>query len=150
MARFGNVLTAMVTPFDASGALDLDGATGSAVKILGALAGKDSLSNKGIVCIAISIYDQAQMTQTQSARLGLDAVLGSNPSNKAVIDLLFKNLVGTYPDALTSALYAGMINNGLYTQESITLAAANLDLNKNNINFVGLSQTGVEYVPSLF
>ncbi|MEY3148040.1 MAG: dihydrodipicolinate synthase [Actinomycetota bacterium] len=26
MARFGNVLTAMVTPFDASGALDLDGA----------------------------------------------------------------------------------------------------------------------------
>jgi hypothetical protein len=135
---------------DVSVAFDLDGMAGSAVRMLGAVMGKDSLSNKGLVGIAISIYDQAKMTPTQVARLALDAVLGENPSNKDVVNLLYKNLVGINPDPLSAALYVGMINNGTYTQESITLMAANLDLNKDNINLVGLIQGGIEYVPSLF
>jgi len=90
------------------------------------------------------------MTQTQVARLAVDAVLGANPSNKAVVELLYKNLVGVQPDPLSEALYVGMINNRTYTQESITVMAVNLDLNKSNVNIVGLSQTGVEYIPSLF
>jgi len=134
---------------DSSMAFDLDGAAGSAVQMLGAVLGKETLSNKGLVGIAISIYDQG-MTDTQIARLALNAVLGENPSNKAVVELLYKNLVGVQPDPLSEALYVGMINNRTYTQESITVMAVNLDLNKSNVNIVGLSQTGVEYVPSLF
>ena len=134
---------------DSSVALDLDGAAGSAVQMLGAVMGKDTLSNKSLVGIAISIYDQG-MTETQIARLALNAVLGTNPSNKAVVELLYKNLTGFQPDPLSEALYVGMINNGTYTQESITVMAVNLDVNKTNINITGLSQTGIEYVPSLF
>jgi hypothetical protein len=134
---------------DSSVAFDLDGAAGSAVQMLGAVLGKETLSNKGLVGIAISIYDQG-MTDTQIARLALNAVLGENPSNKAVVELLYKNLVGVQPDPLSEALYVGMINNRTYTQESITVMAVNLDLNKSNVNLVGLSQTGIEYMPSLF
>jgi hypothetical protein len=54
------------------------------------------------------------------------------------------------PDPLSEAFYVGMINNRTYTQESITVMAVNLDLNKGNVNIVGLNQTGVEYVPPLF
>jgi hypothetical protein len=117
--------------------------------MLGAVMGKDTLSNKSLVGIAISIYDQG-MTETQIDRLALNAVLGANPSNKAVVELLYKNLTGFQPDPLSEALYVGMINNGTYTQESITVMAVNLDVNKTNINITGLSQTGIEYVPSLF
>jgi hypothetical protein len=87
---------------------------------------------------------------TQIARLALDAVLGENPSHKAVVDLLYKNLMGISPDALSETLDVGMIKNGAYTQESIALMATTLDINKTNINLLGLSQTGVEYTPSLF
>ena len=135
---------------DVSVALDLDGAAGNAVQMLGAIMGKDSLSNKSLVGIAISIFDQAKMSPTQIARLALDAVLGENPSHKAVVDLLYKNLMGISPDALSETLYVGMIKNGAYTQESIALMATTLDINKTNINLLGLSQTGVEYTPSLF
>ena len=135
---------------DVSVALDLDGAAGNAVQMLGAVMGKDSLSNKSLVGIAISIFDQAKMSPTQIARLALDAVLGENPSHKAVVDLLYKNLMGISPDALSETLYVGMIKNGAYTQESIALMATTLDINKTNINLLGLSQTGVEYTPSLF
>ncbi len=135
---------------DVSVALDLDGAAGNAVQMLGAVMGKDSLSNKSLVGIAISIFDQAKMSPTQIAQLALDAVLGENPSHKAVVDLLYKNLMGISPDALSETLYVGMIKNGAYTQESIALMATTLDINKTNINLLGLSQTGVEYTPSLF
>lgn len=135
---------------DTSVAFDLDGAAGSAVQMLGAVLGKDSLSNKSVVGIAIGIYDQALMSNTQVARLALDVVLGANPSNKAVVNLLYKNLIGIAPDALSESLFVGMINNGTYTQESITVMATNLDVNKTNINITGLSQTGLEYTPSLF
>ena len=135
---------------DASVALDLDGAAGNAAQMLGAVMGKDSLANKNLVGIAISLFDQAKMTTTQIARLALDAVLGENPSNKAVVDLLYKNLMGSSPDALSETLYVGMIKNGAYTQESLALMATTLDLNKTNINLLGLSQTGLDYTPSLF
>jgi hypothetical protein len=135
---------------DTSVAFDLDGAAGNAVQMLGAVFGKDSLLNKGVVGIAVSIYDQALMSNTQVARLALDVVLGANPSNKAVVNLLYKNLIGIAPDPLSESLFVGMINNGTYTQESITLMATNLDVNKTNINMTGLSQTGLEYTPSLF
>ena len=57
---------------DASVALDLDGAAGNAAQMLGAVMGKDSLANKNLVGIAISLFDQAKMTTTQIARLALD------------------------------------------------------------------------------
>jgi hypothetical protein len=118
--------------------------------MLGAVFGKDAIFNKSIVGIAISIYDQALMTNNQIARLALDAALGVNPSDKAVVDLLYKNLVGVIPDSLSEAFYVGMIRSGSYTQESLTLMASSLELNKINIHLTGLKLTGIEYTPSIF
>ena len=133
---------------DTSLALDLNGNAGKSVLLLGAVFGPASIADKNMVGVALKYYDQGILSDTQLARLALDASLGSNASNKAVVDLLYKNLVGALPDANTESLYMGLLSVGTYTQESLTLMAANLDLNKTNINLTGLKSSGVEYTPS--
>jgi hypothetical protein len=118
--------------------------------MLGAVLGRDSLANKSVVGIALKIYDSNTMSDFSIARLALDSVLGPNASDKLVVDLLYKNLAGVLPDPLSEGLYVSMIKNGTYTQESLALMAVSLDLNKTNIKLAGLSQTGIEYTPSLF
>jgi len=135
---------------DSALAVDLDGNAGKAVMTLGAVFGKDAVKNKELVGIALSVYDKNAMSDTQIARLALDAALGKASTNEAVVDLLYKNLIGAYPDQITKTFYVGMINSGIYTQESITLMAMGLELNKGNIDLVGLSKSGVEFTPSLF
>jgi hypothetical protein len=117
--------------------------------MLGAVFGASYLSSKDIVGIALKFYDQGTFNETQLARLALDSFLGSNASNKAVVDLLYKNLVGVLPDTNTENLYLGLLSVGTYTQESLTLMAANLDLNKTNVKLTGLALTGIEYTPAV-
>ena len=134
---------------DTSLALDLTGNAGKAVLMLGAVFGASYLSSKDIVGIALKFYDQGLLSETQLARLALDSFLGANAGNKAVVDLLFKNLVGVLPDANTENLYLGLLSAGTYTQESLTLMATNLDLNKINVKLTGLALTGIEYTPAV-
>jgi len=93
------------------------------------------------------IYDDGKMEDTAIARFALDSLLGKNPSNKDVVDLLYKNITGVMPDAKVEASYMSMIEDKTVTQEWLTLLAANLELNKLNINLVGLSKTGIEFTP---
>ena len=134
---------------DTSLALDLAGNAGKAILMLGAVFGPSSLSSKDTVGIALKFYDQALLSETQLARLALDSFLGANASNKAVVDLLYKNLVGALPDVTTENLYLGLLSAGTYTQESLTLMATNLDLNKINVKLTGLALSGIEYTPSV-
>ena len=134
---------------DTSLALDLAGNAGKAILMLGAVFGPSSLSSKDTVGIALKFYDQALLSETQLARLALDSFLGANASNKAVVDLLYKNLVGALPDVTTENLYLGLLSAGTYTQESLTLMATNLDLNKINVKLTGLALTGIEYTPAV-
>jgi hypothetical protein len=62
-------------------------------------------------------------------------------------NLLYKNITGVMPDAKIEASYMSMIEDKTVTQEWLTLLAANLELNKLNINLVGLSKTGIEFTP---
>jgi hypothetical protein len=133
---------------DTSLALDLSGNAGKAVLLLGAVFGPASIADKSAVGIALKYYDQGTLNETQLSRLALDIALGANASNKSVVDLLYKNLVGSLPDANTENLYMGLISAGTFTQESLTLMASNNDLNKTNINLTGLKTLGVEYTPS--
>ena len=134
---------------DTSLALDLAGNAGKAILMLGAVFGPSSLSSKDTVGIALKFYDQALLSETQLARLALDSFLGANASNKTVVDLLYKNLVGALPDVTTENLYLGLLSAGTYTQESLTLMATNLDLNKINVKLTGLALSGIEYTPSV-
>ena len=132
---------------DTSVAMDFDGNAGKAVSMIGALVGKDALSKKDLVGIALKIYDDGKMDDTTIARFALDSLLGKNPSNKDVVDLLYKNITGILPDTKVEASYMSMIEDKTVTQEWLTLLAANLELNKSNIDLMGLSKTGIEFTP---
>jgi Ca2+-binding RTX toxin-like protein len=77
---------------------------------------------------------------------GNDVVFGSNPSGASVVDLLYKNLVGSSAPQSVIDEYGGMLDNGSMTATELGIAVADHSLNATNIDLVGLAQTGVEYI----
>lgn len=124
-------------------AVDVEGKAGIVAKILGAVFGKDSLSNKNYVGVGLSFLD-AGWTYDKLAALALDAA--SANTNDKIVSLLWKNVIGSPPTAEDKAPYIAMLDNGL-TAGALAHLAADSSFNTTNINLVGLAQTGIEYIP---
>jgi hypothetical protein len=127
-------------------AIDMDGSAGLTVKTLGAVFGKAMATNEGYIGIGLGLLDGGMQT-LPLMQLALNAALGtSTPSNTAVVDLLYTNLVGAHPGAADMAYFTGLIQDGTFTQASLALMAAEHPLNLANINWVELVGVGVGYV----
>jgi hypothetical protein len=130
---------------DGPWALDVDGHTGTAVKLLGAVFGPASVHIEAYVGIVLQVLDGGMSEATLTdlalqARLGPDQVTPTN-----VVNLLYGNLVGTLPDTATRLALEAVIDNGSYTLVSLTQAVAELELNLDNIDFAGISSLGIGY-----
>jgi hypothetical protein len=128
---------------DKSVAFDLSQNAGTTAKILGAVLGKESLSNKNYVGIGLSFLD-AGWTYDNLAALALDA--SGAKSNDQVVSLLWTNVIGTKPTAADKAPYIALLENGM-SAGALAHLAADSTFNTTNINLVGLAQTGIEYIP---
>ena len=128
---------------DTSLAIDLEGSAGTTAKILGAVFGKDSLSNKNFVGIGLSFLDSG-WTYDNLAGLALDAV--GAKTNDQIVSLLWTNVIGTKPTAADKQPFIALLENGM-TAGALAHLAADTSLNTTNINLVGLAQTGIEYIP---
>ena len=128
---------------DKSIAIDLDGNAGATAKILGAVFGKDSVSNKSYVGIGLHFLD-AGWTYDNLAGLALGAA--GAKTNDQIVSLLWTNVIGTKPTAADKAPLIALIENGM-TPGALTQIAADSSFNIANINLVGLAQTGIEYMP---
>jgi hypothetical protein len=108
---------------------------------------------------ALSIYDQGQ-TNTQVAPIIEQAGLiesqlkisttNTPADNKAWVDFVYKNVVGSLPDLLSEAVYTSYLANGTYTRAQIlTLATNAADSGVGNIasqiNLTGLQMNGLVY-----
>ena len=131
---------------DFSVAIDVAANAGTTAKILGAVFGKAAVANKDYAGIGLQLLDSG-MSYLELMKLALSARLSSNASNSAVVELLYTNVVGIAPPATELALYQGLLDNGSHTQASLGVLAADTALNTNNIKLVGLSMTGLEYMP---
>jgi hypothetical protein len=131
---------------DISLALDLDGNAGITAKILGAVFGQESVSNKTYVGIGLSLLDGG-MSYEALMQLAINAALGADAANyTAVVDLLYKNVVGFAPSTADETYFVGLLDSGAYTVASIGIMAADTALNQANVDLVGLSHTGLEYL----
>jgi len=130
---------------DMSVALDIESHAGSTAKILGIVFGKESVSNKTYAGIGLKYLDEG-MSYQDLLQLALNAKLGNGFSNASEVNLLYQNLVASLPSPTDLNYWTDAITSGLYSQISLAVMAANLDLNANNINLVGLATTGLEYV----
>ncbi|NBS75536.1 MAG: hypothetical protein EBT78_18025 [Betaproteobacteria bacterium] len=128
---------------DKSIAIDINGNAGTTAKILGAVFGKDSLSNKQYVGIGLSLLD-AGMSTTTLASLAVDAA--NLKTNDQIVSTLWKNVFGTTASISDKAPYIKLLDDGM-TPGTLAWLAADTTFNKVNINLVGLAQTGIEYIP---
>lgn len=131
---------------DVKWALDVEGgAAGTTVKILGAVFGKEAIQIREYVGIGLSEIDKG--TPLDALRqLALNAKLGANPSNAAVVTLLYTNVAGVAPSAADLNHYTGLLANGTYTQASLVGLASDHAQNLINIGFEALIDQGIGYV----
>jgi Ca2+-binding RTX toxin-like protein len=127
---------------DKSVAIDLDGHAGIAVKVIGAVLGKDAVKNPGLVGIGLSYLD-LDLSYSDLGLLALNAVGAT--SSDAIVSRLWFNLVGSTASSLEKAPYIKMLADGMKPGDLVVMAA-DLPLNASNIDLVGLIQTGVEFV----
>jgi hypothetical protein len=115
-------------------------------KILGAVFGAGTVARPDFVGIGLSLLDSGQYNATTLMGYALQEALGPNASPQAVVDLLYRNVVGVLPDAQTQKWYVDLIVNGSYTAATLGDMAANTDINQANIQLMGLQQTGLAFV----
>lgn len=128
---------------DTSLALDINGNAGTTAKLLGAVFGKDSLTNKQYVGIGLSLLD-AGMSTTTLASLAVEAA--NLKTNDQIVSTLWKNVFGTTASNSDKAPYVKLLDDGM-SPGALAWLAADTTFNKVNINLVGLAQTGIEYIP---
>jgi hypothetical protein len=124
-------------------AYDIDKNAGTTAKILGAVFGKDSVSNKNYVGIGLHFLD-AGWTYDNLAGLALDAA-GAKTKDQ-IVSLLWTNVIGTKPTAADKQPFIALLENGM-SAGALAHLAADTSFNTTNINLVGLAQTGIEYIP---
>ena len=130
---------------DTTLALDISGNAGTTAKILGAVFGRASVSNKAYMGIGLDYLDNQSYSYTQLMQLALDARLGPNASYDAVVDLLYSNVVGMLPGTADHNYYVGLLNAKTFTPASLGVLAAETTENTLNINLLGLASTGIGY-----
>jgi hypothetical protein len=127
---------------DTSIALDIAGNAGTTAKILGAVFGKDSVSNAEYAGIGLDLLDKG-MSYEELMELALTA--SGAATNRDVVDTLYQNLTGLSPSDADAAPYLAWLDDGAYSKGALGVFAAELELNLTNIDFVGLQSSGLEY-----
>ena len=128
---------------DVSIAIDLNGNAGTTAKILGAVFGKESLTNKSYVGIGLHFLDNG-WSYDNLAALALDAA--GAKTNDQIVSLLWTNVMGKQPTAADKAPFITLLENGM-TAGALAHLAADTSFNTTNINLVGLAQTGISFIP---
>ena len=128
---------------DKNVALDLTGNAGITVKVIGAVLGKSEVQSTKYVGLGLSYLDKG-MSYSDLGALALTAVGAT--TNDAVVSTLWKNVIGTDATTAIKAPYIKMLTDGMKVGDLVVLAA-DTSFNTTNINLVGLTQTGIEYLP---
>ena len=128
---------------DVSVAFDLDGNAGKVAKLLGAVFGKTALTNKEYVGIGLDLIDGGMGYQDLAA---LAVSVTKKTSSTDVCTLLWTNVFGKAPTTADIAPFKQMLDSGEISVGALTALAADTSFNTTNIDLVGLSQTGIEYV----
>lgn len=126
-----------------------DGNAGKALMFIGALA-YPLLKSPETVGGVLSLFDQGVgLQQLAQAAISAGIVRGfaGSSSNLDLAKLAYRNVIGSEaPDAVATSLASLMIGNGgSMSQADFIATVAQLDVNQQHVNLVGLQTTGVEY-----
>ena len=82
---------------------------------------------------------------TMLVNSGITANLAGGVDNKHFAQWVYHNVVGTYPDANTTAMIENMLDSGTYSKASLLSTIAEMPINQTNVDLVGLYETGMVY-----
>lgn len=143
-SRDGSDWTSSVERFefsDKSIAFDIDGYAGIVAKTLGAVFGAQSISNETYVGIGLDLLEDG-MSYEELMDLALQVRLGRGYSTADEVRLLESNVYGrAAPAASISFWESHGSSKGL-----IGINYAESAINFNNVDLVGLSDSGLEYL----
>jgi serralysin len=131
---------------DLSLAFDINGDAGFVAKLLGAVLGAEGVSNEVYVGMGIHFLESG-LSFEELMGSAIDTVLGAEPSSRAVVNLLYTNVVGVAPSESELLNYAGILDSGTMSIAQLGVEAANTGLNESNIDLVGLATIGLDYIP---
>jgi serralysin len=128
-------------------AADIGGAAGITAKILGAVFGRESvIQHPDYAGVGLELLD-AGMSYEELMLVALNANgVGPGASHSAIVQLLYTNVVGFAPGPQDLALYQGWLDSGAVTKAQLGVYAAEAPQNLMNIDWVGLSANGIDYV----
>ena len=69
------------------------------------------------------------------------------PATRAVVDLLYTNVVGAQPSPEEAAYFVSLLDTQVFTPAGLGVYAADFFLNLDHIDLVGLSQQGLAFTP---
>lgn len=124
-------------------ALDLDSHAGEVAKLLGAVFGASTVSNKEYVGIGLAEADKG-LSYEQLGEFALNA-RGLKTSDE-MVTLLWDNLFGYLPSETEKSPYIKLLDSGEISVGALAVLAADSGLNTGNINLTGLMQTGIAFV----
>jgi Ca2+-binding RTX toxin-like protein len=133
-------------------ALDLtpDGNAGRALELLGVLA-PQAIESPEIVGAGLFLFDIG-LDMSAACQLlidkGIVRALAGSDSDEALARMVFRNVVGQEASEATADALAGLMQDsgGPLSQAAFLAVAAGLELNQQQIDLIGLQQTGIEYL----
>ncbi len=125
-------------------AFDIDGNAGTTAKVLGAFLGASGVDRSDLVSIGLELLDGG-MTYEQLLQAALDTTFGSSPSGETLVNHFYNALTGEETPSSILNEYAPLINNGSLSAVSLAMQVAEYDLNLQNINLLGLAESGLQY-----
>ena len=126
-------------------AFDLNGAAGITARILGAVFGRDAVGNQLYAGIGLAELD-AGRSRDALVQLALDARLGVGFTVADEVRLLYRNLVNVDPSNDELNFWTNQVKAGVYDTATLAWYAASLELNANQINLVGLAESGLGFI----
>lgn len=129
---------------DTNIALDLDGHAGEAVKTLGAFLGASGITPEN-VGLVLNLLDGGLSYEGLLAEANA-VVFGADPDGATMVRHFYTALTGEEAPADVINQYGGMVDNGELSRVELAKLVADYEVNLTNIDLVGLSTTGVEYL----
>ena len=118
-------------------------------KLLRAVFGSGFAQDRELAGAGLRLFDSGLgYEQVAAAAVGTElfATLAGSRSDADFVDYVFENAVGRGPTDSERSLYTGLLANGTHSQATLAVLAAESTFNQQNIDLVGLQQTGLEYV----
>lgn len=125
-------------------AFDLGYNAGYAAKALGAFLGADSLTPEN-VGIVLNLLDGGLSYEGLLSEANT-AIFGSDPAGSDMVGHFYMNLFGEQAPEEILNTYGSLIDNGELSAVDLAKSVADSDANIENINLIGLSSTGIEFL----